>query len=153
MKIKKKSLDNEINLISFISLLSVLICTLLLSTVWVKIATLDVNQAIGGAQIKSASKDKKKPRLWVQMNKYSIQLKVKNVKKLKYKLRLRKFAVKNRKWQENELTAHVKKIIKKLPQLQQAFVKPNSNSVYEDVIKIMDSLKVAGVPQLGIIPL
>lgn len=150
---KKKSLDNEINLISFISLLSVLICTLLLSTVWVKIATFDINQAVGGAQVKSARKNKKSPRLWVKMNKHSIQLKVKNFKKLKRRLRLKNFSVKNRKWQESALTDHVRKIIKKLPQLQQAFVKPSSNSVYEDVIKLMDSLKVAGVSQLGIIPL
>ncbi|MBE8221917.1 MAG: hypothetical protein HAW60_04220 [Bdellovibrionales bacterium] len=153
MKIKKKSLDNEINLISFISLLSVLICTLLLSTVWVKVATLDINQAVGGAKIKSSDKNKKNPRLWVKMNKYSIQLKVKNFKKLQRKLRLKNFSIKNGKWSEAALTEHVKKIIKKLPKLKQAFVKPNSISVYEDVIKLMDSLKVAGVSQLGIVPL
>ncbi len=153
MKTKKKSLDNEINLISFISLLSVLICTLLLSTVWVKVATFDITQAIGGAKVKSAKTNKKNPRLWVQMNKKFIYLKVKNSKKLKYSLRIKKFFIKRGKWKEAALTAHVQKLVKALPKLQQAFVKPNSNSVYEDVIKLMDSLKIAGVSQLGIVPL
>lgn len=153
MKTKKKNLDNDINLISFISLLSVLICTLLLSTVWVKIATFDINQAVGGAQVNSAKKNKKKPRLWVHMKKGVIHVKVKNFQKLKYKFRLRRFSVNNRKWEEAALTEHVKQIMKRLPQLEQAFIKPNSRSIYEDVIKLMDSLKVAGISQLGIVPL
>lgn len=153
MKTKKKNLDSEINLISFISLLSVLICTLLLSTVWVKIATFDINQAVGGSQIKSAKTKTKKPRIWVTMGKKFIQVKVKNTKKLRASLRVKKFFVKNGSWKQSLLTKHVKKLIKRLPKLQQAFVKPNSRSVYKDVIKLMDSLKVAGVSQLGIVPL
>lgn len=153
MKNKKKNLDNEINLISFISLLSVLICALLLSTVWVKLATFDISQAVGGAQINSSKKNKKQPKLWVSMNKNFIQLKVKNARKLKASLRLKNFKIKNQQWKHKVLTEHIQKIVKQLPQLKQAFVKPNSSSVYKDVIKLMDSLKVAGVSQLGLVPL
>ena len=46
----KKSLDSELNLIAFISLLSVLICSLLLTAIWIQIGSMDVKQAVGGRQ-------------------------------------------------------------------------------------------------------
>ena len=44
---RRKSLDAEINLVPFIDLLSVSICFLLMTAVWVQIGTLEVKQAHG----------------------------------------------------------------------------------------------------------
>ncbi|MCB0394015.1 MAG: biopolymer transporter ExbD, partial [Bdellovibrionales bacterium] len=49
MSIKKKALDPEIDLIAFISLLSVCICFLLLTSIWVQIGSMNFKQSIGGA--------------------------------------------------------------------------------------------------------
>jgi biopolymer transport protein TolR len=44
---RKKSLDAEVNLVPFIDLLSVSICFLLMTAVWVQIGTVEVRQANG----------------------------------------------------------------------------------------------------------
>ena len=48
MRHNKKHLDFELNLIPCIDLLSVCICFLLLTAVWLQVGSLSVKQAIGG---------------------------------------------------------------------------------------------------------
>jgi biopolymer transport protein ExbD len=43
----KKSLDAEINLVPFIDLLSMCICFLLMTAIWVELNSIDVKQALG----------------------------------------------------------------------------------------------------------
>jgi len=47
-RVKKEKPSTEIDLVAFISLLSVCICFLLLTTIWVQIGSMNVKQAIGG---------------------------------------------------------------------------------------------------------
>jgi biopolymer transport protein ExbD len=61
---KNKHLDFEINLIPCIDLLSVCICFLLLTAVWLNVGSMNVKQAVGG---QSAAETEKKPLLWVFM--------------------------------------------------------------------------------------
>ncbi len=64
MRHKNKHLDFEINLIPCIDLLSVCICFLLLTAVWLQVGSLNVKQAIGG---QSSAETEKKSQLWVTM--------------------------------------------------------------------------------------
>jgi len=64
MSYGKKSLDNEINLIAFISLLSVLICSLLLTAVWIQIGSLNIKQAVGG---QARAGQKNPPAVWAHI--------------------------------------------------------------------------------------
>ena len=63
----KKELDSELNLISFVSLLSVLICSLLLTAIWVHIGSMDVKQAVGGQGGAASTKEKKPPAVWANL--------------------------------------------------------------------------------------
>ncbi len=64
MKHSKKNLDFEVNLIPFIDLLSVSICFLLITAVWLNVGSMNVKQAVGG----QAQEDtKKNPVVWIRM--------------------------------------------------------------------------------------
>ena len=64
MKHSKKVLDFEVNLIPFIDLLSVSICFLLITAVWMNVGSMNVKQAVGG----QAQEDtKRSPQVWVRM--------------------------------------------------------------------------------------
>ena len=60
---QKKSVSTELDLVAFISLLSVCICFLLLTAVWIQIASMDVKQAVGGQAVEKNSQPK--PEMWV----------------------------------------------------------------------------------------
>ena len=62
MRKNKKHLDFELNLVPFIDLLSVCICFLLITAVWLNVGSLNVKQAVGG---QSAAETEKKPLMMV----------------------------------------------------------------------------------------
>lgn len=64
MRKHKPHLDFDLNLVPFIDLLSVCICFLLITAVWLNVGSMNVKQAVGG---QSAAETEKKPLLWVFM--------------------------------------------------------------------------------------
>jgi biopolymer transport protein ExbD len=148
----KKHLDFEINLIPFIDLLSACICFLLLTAVWVQVGSMDVKQAVGG---QPASETPKKPTLWVQMGKAGeITLTVQDTEKVPAKLR--KLAVKGDaegKTNTKELDSAVTTLKNLEPELRTALIQPAAESVYEDMIALMDGFKKQGLIDLGVAPL
>src|SRR5437868_1225739 len=71
-------LDFEINLIPCIDLLSVCICFLLLTAVWLSVGSVNVKQAVGG---QPAAETEKKPQLWVILGEEgSVSLDLQNAK-------------------------------------------------------------------------
>lgn len=64
MRPHKKHLDFELNLVSFIDLLSVCICFLLITAVWLNVGSVNVKQAVGG---QSQAETEKKPMMWVML--------------------------------------------------------------------------------------
>jgi biopolymer transport protein TolR len=146
----KKELNSELNLIAFISLLSVLICSLLLTAIWVQIGSMNVKQAVGG---QAAEKSQKEPTLWVNLVK-SGDL-VFKLEDAKVKRSLRQFRVKNRdgKINEVEVSEKLQLIKQKVPDLRTALVKPTAESLYEDIILLLDQFKEVGLVDLGVVPL
>lgn len=151
MRHNKKHLDFELNLIPCIDLLSVCICFLLLTAVWLQVGSLNVKQAIGG---QSAAETEKKPQLWVLMGKDGeITLNLKQTAKVPAKLA--NFTLKGLAGKTNfaDVTKTVEQLKTLEPALQTVLIQPQLQSEYEEIIDLMDEFKRAGLTDLGVVPL
>ena len=147
---KKKSLDFEVNLIPFIDLLSTCICFLLLTAVWINVASMNVKQAVGG---QAADAGAKKPTVWVAMNPGGdLTL---DVKDSRVPVKLTKLSIPGQQGKPNLelLTTTVAQLKAAEPLLNTALIQPTAASVYEDIIGLMDGFKRSGVTDLGVSPL
>lgn len=151
MRAGKKHLDFEINLIPFIDLLSACICFLLLTAVWVQVGSMDVKQAVGG---QPASDTPKKPTLWVNMGASGeITLNVQDTNKVPAKLQ--KLSVKGLEGKMDfaQIDIAINELKTLEPELRTALIQPQAQSVYEDMIVLMDNFKKQGLVDLGVSPL
>lgn len=144
MRHNRKHLDFEINLIPCIDLLSVCICFLLLTAVWLQVGSMNVKQAIGG---QSAAETAKKPQLWVNMGPDGdLTLNVKESSKVPRKLA-------NLKLKLVDLAKALTELKTVEPTLNTVLIQPRSQSEYEEIIALMDEFKKAGMNDLGVVPL
>jgi biopolymer transport protein TolR len=148
---KKKHLDFEINLIPCIDLLSVCICFLLLTAVWLNIGTMNVKQAVGG---QPAAETEKKPVLWVFMGeKGQLNLDVQQASAVPAAMRKLSLAGLEGKNNLAELGRIVEQIKNLEPSLKTALIQPQATSAYEDIIALMDEFKRMNLIDLGVAPL
>jgi biopolymer transport protein TolR len=145
-----RHLDFEINLIPFIDLLSVCICFLLLTAVWVNIGSMNVKQAVGGQAIDS---QEKKPTLWIFLN--SKQELTLNLKDSAAPKNLLQMTIQPQEGVLNlmGLGAALKQIIAAEPRLRSALIHPQAQTQYDEIIDLMDQVKREGLTDLGIAPL
>jgi biopolymer transport protein TolR len=141
---KHKHLDFELNLIPFIDLLSVCICFLLLTAVWLNVGSMDVKQAIGG---QAQAETKKQPTLWVHIV-GSGQLNLELQDSSNVPAQYQKMSVKS-----TEFKTAVAQLKKLQPNLSLALIRPQAATIYEDIIDLMDNLKSIGLKDLGVVPL
>ena len=147
---KKKTLDFEVNLIPFIDLLSTCICFLLLTAVWINVASMNVKQAVGG---QAADAGAKKPTMWVVMSQGGdLTL---DVRDSHVPAKLAKFSIPGAHGKPNLeiLTSAVAQLRQAEPALTTALIQPTAASVYEDIIDMMDTFKKSGISDLGVSPL
>ena len=151
MRHNKKHLDFELNLIPCIDLLSVCICFLLLTAVWLQVGSLSVKQAIGG---QSAAETEKKPQLWVLMGKDGeITLNLKQTAKVPAKLANLTLKGVAGKTNFADVTKAVEQLKTLEPALQTVLLQPQLQSEYEEIVDLMDEFKRAGLTDLGVVPL
>ncbi len=147
---KKKHLEFEINLIPAIDLLSVCICFLLLTAVWLHVGALNVKQAVGG---QPASESVKKPTVWVQLDgKGDVAFDVRDAR-VPAKLAKAKIKGKDGKPDLEALKGLVTDLKAAEPALTTVLLQPQAQAVYEDIIDVMDSFKKEGLIDLGVAPL
>jgi biopolymer transport protein ExbD len=141
---KNKHLDFEINLIPCIDLLSVCICFLLLTAVWLQVGSLNVKQAIGG---QSAAETEKKSQLWVTMgDKGELVFNVKQSAKISGRNATVKTTVAD--------MAKSLEALKTLdPTLKTVLIQPRQQTEYDEIITVMDEFKKSGLTDLGVVPL
>lgn len=146
----KKHLDFELNLVPFIDLLSVCICFLLMTAVWLQVGSMDTKQAIGG---QSAAETPKKPTMWINLAKEnSVEIEVKDATVAKNLTRVKVQSVEGKvNWEK--LDAIVGQLRSQDPALVTALIRPQATSIYEDIIDLMDRFKKQGVINLGVSPL
>ena len=152
MSKNKDNFDYQLDLTPFISLLSVCICFLLLTVAWFQIGSLTVKQVMGG-DTQGAKEEKDKASLWIYMknqNKIEIRLK-RGEKSLSQKvihssgnedhLNFKKFK------------KHILELKKTQADLNEAFIFPQEQAVYEDIVKIMDTVRQSGIFTMGLSPI
>lgn len=144
MRNNRKHLDFEINLIPCIDLLSVCICFLLLTAVWLQVGSLNVKQAIGGQSLKETEK---KPELWVNMGEGDeVTLNLKQSTAVPKKLTRLKVKF-------SELGPAIQQLKGLDPTISTVLIQPLAASAYEQIIALMDEFKKAGMTDLGVVPL
>jgi biopolymer transport protein TolR len=146
----KKHLEFEINLIPAIDLLSVCICFLLLTAVWLHVGALNVKQAVGG---QPASETARTPEVWAQLNgKGDLQLDVRN-SRVSAKLAKAKVSGKDGKVDLEAVAKLAIELKAAEPSLTKVLIQPVAATVYEDIIDVMDQFKKQGMIDLGVTPL
>ena len=149
---RKKHLDFDLNLVPFIDLLSVCICFLLITAVWLNIGSINVKQAVGG---QSVAETEKKPLIWVLLGeKGDLTLDVKAGGKLPARmLKLKVPATADGKFNLPGLASLLSDMKTIEPNLRTALLHPKASTTYEDIIDLMDQFKKAGLADLGVVPL
>ena len=153
MSKKNQNVDYQLDLTPFISLLSVCICFLLLTVAWFQIGALSVKQVMGVGSVGEASQ---KPTLWVYtQDQKNIEIRLKKGNQW-----ISKKAIPAKNLQSTDLqfnwTAFHQYIVslkKQEPLIEDVFIFPQQSELYEDIIKIMDELRQAGLFNMGLSPL
>lgn len=152
---RKKDLDAQVDLIAFISLLAVLVCSLLISSIWLQVGSLNVKQSVGAKSDKKENK-KKIATAWVRIsNKGLVRVHFQNASRWVPKSLRRKVIKPNKDGDLDTLplTKFFQTIKEKAPRVESVFFKPSSETTYEMLIDAMDAVKGGGFQDLAVIPL
>lgn len=146
---REKELDFDINILPILDILSVLICFLLLTAVWIQLGTIDTRQAIGDNSIAGA---KNPPSLFISVNPQGIiELSARDLPNAKrYEERIQNSS-QGVNWVVLEQKLQALKA--KFPDLKTGIVRPEAQASYGDVIRIMDKLKQFQFEGVGLSPL
>lgn len=151
MRKHRKHLDFEVNLIPCIDLLSVCICFLLLTAVWLHIGSMNVKQAVGG---QSQAETPKKPLMWVYMaDDGQLTFNVQQSSLVPSSLANLKLPGVDGHANVAEVGRFLSQLTSKDPGLKTALIQPRAKSSYEDIIALMDEFKKNGLTDLGVAPL
>ncbi len=144
-----KELNFELNIMPVLDILSVLICFLLLTAVWIQIGTIDTRQAIGDNSVAGA---KNPPSLWITVNTQgAVQLSLRDLPGAKTHEEQIRSAGRGVNWAVLEQKLQALKA--KWPDLKTGVVRPEAQASYGDVIRIMDKLKQFEFEGVGLSPL
>jgi biopolymer transport protein TolR len=145
----KKELNFELNILPVLDILSVLICFLLLTAVWLQVGTIDTKQAIGDNSTAGAVNP---PSLWVTLQKDgTIQLSLRDIPQAKNLEDSVTKTAKGVNW--TTLDSKIQALRTKWPDLKTSIVRPEARASYGDVIRIMDQLKKNQFDGVGLSPL
>lgn len=148
-KNQKGSVNFELNLIPFIDILSTCICFLLMTTVFIQLATLDNKQGMGNETI---SGEKSPPSLMVKLEENgNVRLLLKDVAESPLGREMTIQLSNADDW--SEVSQKIAMFKESIPELNTALVLPSKTSRYNDLIKAMDELKKNSFTNLGISPL
>ncbi|MGZ3742710.1 MAG: ExbD/TolR family protein [Pseudobdellovibrionaceae bacterium] len=145
----KKELNFELNILPVLDILSVLICFLLLTAVWIQIGTIDTKQAIGDNSTAGA---KNPPSLWVTLAKDgAVQLSLRDLPQAKNLEESIAKTMAGVNWAA--LEAKIQALRLQWPELKTSIVRPEARTSYGDVIRLMDQLKKYQFDGVGLSPL
>lgn len=146
---QQKELNFELNILPILDILSVMICFLLLTAVWVQIGTIDTRQAIGDNSVAGATNP---PSLWITVNTQgAVQLSLRdlpNAKRHEESIQASRGGVN---WAALEKKLEGLRV--QWPELKTGVVTPEAQAAYGDVIRIMDKLKQFQFEGVGLSPL
>ena len=147
-KKKKEIPDYQLDLTPFISLLSVCICFLLLTVTWFQVGALSVKQALGQKK-ESHLKQEDPIQLWVYMrSKKQLEVSVKKGGKTLSQKKIHSTEVLD--WNVPLFKKHIKELKTSHSHLEEVFVLPTANTLYENIITVMDTLRQEGLVSIGL---
>lgn len=142
----KKDLNFELNLLPVFDILSVCICFLLMTVVWIEVRSLETKQAIGG---QSLSETEMKKSLWVNVDEgKNLVFTLKSPKEKESSFVLKATAG-SLNW--TQVTSVLKNNLKL--KIEVAHILPTKTTKYEEIIKLMDLLKQNGFKDIGLSPI
>lgn len=146
----------DLNVISFIGLLAVCICFLLLAAIWVHIASIDVRQTLG----ESSFEDQESSVIWAKMLQNGqveliLQNPPSNIDERLHSHRVQGLLNAEGLFKPNyeDILSHLRTIMTQVPYLSTGLVIPYRQAKYEDIILIMDQFKEVGLSSLGVSPI
>ena len=142
-----KNFDYQLDLTPFISLLSVCICFLLLTVAWFQIGSLSIKQVMGGAQ---GVKKEDNFSLWILLDQKKIEVRLKQGEK---SLSQKMIGSSDKKDKFKEFKKYIADLKRQQSDLSEAFIFPQERVVYEDIVKIMDGVRQAGIFNMGLSPI
>ncbi len=141
-----RDLNFELNVIPMIDILSVCICFLLMTVVWVQVGALKASQSMGG---QAQAEQKQKPAVWLSaLQNGAVKVEVKNVAKSKAFNQV--VAVNDDGRALKALLTQLKRLV---PELDSGIVLPSQLTAYSDIVLVMAQLQQAGIKNVGISPL
>lgn len=152
---RRKSLDAEINLVPFIDLLSMCICFLLMTAVWIQIGALPVKQARGTDAAPSATPFDLEVKLGGRGN---VNLAVKKAGKVVKQIAvaeataeaaLRKLDATIEPWLVSVVGGTAQQAT---AAISSAMLTPSTSAPYGDMVAVMDTLRKHRIINLGVVP-
>ena len=142
----KKDLNFELNLLPIFDILSVCICFLLMTVVWIEVASMKASQSVGAVQ----GPTEKIESLTVKAsNSGDLEIEVKSAKASRnYRVSTVRGELN---W--NELERVLSAIRSSNPKLLTGIIAPSEKFEYGNLIRIMDEFKKAGIRDMGISPI
>lgn len=139
----KKNLDFELNLLPIISVLAVCISFLLLTAVWVQGGSYHLTQALGS---EADAKTDESVNLWVEMKDSNmIELSLRQGNKIINRSRSST--------SKQSLKQTIAALKAQAPEVTVALVLPAANTDFQQIINVMNELKVNEIKDIGIAPL
>ncbi len=148
---RRRSLDGEINLVPFIDLLSMCICFLLMTAIWIEVGSIQLHQLFG-----TEGMDNNHPvEVEVRMNgKSDYRVQIEQQGKVISAMEIRSDATMDAKARISQFMAQVQNLILSSGTEVQvsARVIPTATVDYAELITILDILKGYGVSALAVVP-
>ncbi|MCK6599810.1 MAG: biopolymer transporter ExbD [Bdellovibrionaceae bacterium] len=142
----KKDLNFELNLMPVFDILSVCICFLLMTVVWVEVRSIETSQAVGG---QSLAETKPEKSLWIKIDDaQNLDLSF-NDSQQKTDTRISIKAKESTiNWKEVN-----RFIMAQKSKVSLAHLLPSKNTKYDEIIRLMDLLKQNGFQNVGLSPI
>jgi biopolymer transport protein TolR len=148
-KSNKKDMNFDLNIVSFIDVMSVLITFLLMATVWAHLGVMNVDQATGDTNHKQSVNP---PTVWAEMKVGGdMLLTFKDLKSGTMKPIVIRGRDQKPDWEVIEY--YIQSVQQKIPEIKTAVILPNKQTEYGDVIQIMDRMKKHLIQDVGVSPL
>lgn len=147
----RRKMNFDLNLVPFIDVLSVCICFLLVTTVFLDLGSFHVNQAIGSP---SAQQDKKNGTVTVSMgSKGDVRFEIKDVPGYSGRNSIVTIRGDRGEVSFQQVERFLQSFHSQAQNVKTAMILPNPMSRYDDIIQLMASLKKNSLDEIGIAPL
>lgn len=142
----KKNLNVELNLMPVFDVLSVCICFLLMTVVWVQVSGLNTSQSIGESSLSEAAKSSS---IWFSMNENNdLEISLRESDQIRSIV-----LIANDQGQINWKSIDAKLKLLAPQNYKTAVILPSKKTKYEYVIHFMDLVKKSGIKDVGISPI